>query len=276
MNQWKATEFRTFLVYVGPLVLKNIVDLGVYEHFFILHTAITILMSTKHISSTYGIDFANELLKIFVQHCAKIYGHSFYVYNIHNLIHLCSDAGIYGCLDNFSAFPCENFLRQLKQMVRATTKPLQQLHNRILETNFCVNIHSLNKVEFKFEHGSGPVLINCHYHKQFKKIILNFVLSIFSFSVSDCYCLTSGKKIIEIHNILVHQQNNILLLAKIFQIYSSFYMHPQNSKSFGIYCVENLSDEFHLVSLPEIIAKCVVFPISEKMFIVSIITHTFT
>jgi hypothetical protein len=36
ISRWKATEFRLFLLYLGPIVLKNVVDLAVYEHFFII------------------------------------------------------------------------------------------------------------------------------------------------------------------------------------------------------------------------------------------------
>ncbi|KAM0735783.1 hypothetical protein ACS0PU_009744 [Formica fusca] len=47
LQRWKATEFRTFLIYFGPLILKDILDLAVYEHFLLLNCAITILLSKK-------------------------------------------------------------------------------------------------------------------------------------------------------------------------------------------------------------------------------------
>lgn len=49
IQRWKATEFRTFLIYLGPLVLKDILVLAVYEHFLLLHCAVTILLSKKFI-----------------------------------------------------------------------------------------------------------------------------------------------------------------------------------------------------------------------------------
>lgn len=39
IHRWKATEFRTFLIYLGPTVLKNIVSTAVYKNFLILHFA---------------------------------------------------------------------------------------------------------------------------------------------------------------------------------------------------------------------------------------------
>ncbi|XP_051155714.1 uncharacterized protein LOC127278180 [Leptopilina boulardi] len=48
---WKATEFRTFHLYTGPIVLKNVLSPDVYAHFLLLHVAITILVNDNHISS---------------------------------------------------------------------------------------------------------------------------------------------------------------------------------------------------------------------------------
>lgn len=45
LAHWKATELRTFLLYLGPFSLKNI-DFGIYEQFLLLNTGIFILCST--------------------------------------------------------------------------------------------------------------------------------------------------------------------------------------------------------------------------------------
>lgn len=71
LQRWKATEFRILLLYIGLLVLKNVIDEAIYQHFLLLHCAITILISKKHISK-FTCGFADELLKIFVNHCKKI------------------------------------------------------------------------------------------------------------------------------------------------------------------------------------------------------------
>jgi len=44
-KQWKATKFRTFFLYLGPVVLKNILDIDMYNNFLILHVAISILLN---------------------------------------------------------------------------------------------------------------------------------------------------------------------------------------------------------------------------------------
>lgn len=56
-SKYKATEFRQFLLYVGPVVTYGILDQQVYIHFLFLHAAIRILASTSP-SESY-LNFAN-------------------------------------------------------------------------------------------------------------------------------------------------------------------------------------------------------------------------
>ncbi|KAK9659822.1 hypothetical protein QE152_g41532, partial [Popillia japonica] len=131
--RWKATEFRSFILYLGPVVLKDIADVAIYEHFMLLHCGITIFVSKIYLSSS-NIEFAGELLNTVVKHSRKLYGNDFLVYNVHYLIHLKDDVLAYGPLDNFSAFAFENYLGYLKQLVKSPTKPLQQICRRLMET----------------------------------------------------------------------------------------------------------------------------------------------
>lgn len=59
-KRWKATEFRLFLFYTGPVVLIRNVNENIYQNFLCLHVAITLLSLNKN------IDYANDLLKYFV------------------------------------------------------------------------------------------------------------------------------------------------------------------------------------------------------------------
>lgn len=45
IDRWKATEFREFLLYTGPVVLRSVVSEEFYGHFLILHVAMSILAS---------------------------------------------------------------------------------------------------------------------------------------------------------------------------------------------------------------------------------------
>ena len=48
LDRWKATEFRQFLLYTGPVVLKGIVSKELFQHFLTLNVAMTILLQESH------------------------------------------------------------------------------------------------------------------------------------------------------------------------------------------------------------------------------------
>jgi hypothetical protein len=103
LERWKATEYRQFLLYGGPVALKGIISEEAYEHFLVYHVAVSCLASEVFwISHSH---YAGDLLKYFVQQFMNIYGADQAVYNVHNLIHLASDVERFGPLDHFSAFP---------------------------------------------------------------------------------------------------------------------------------------------------------------------------
>ncbi len=56
-----------------------------------------------------------------------LYEKELVVYNVHGLVHLPDDVKKFGPLDTFSAFPFENFVGQLKRLVREPQGTLQQV-----------------------------------------------------------------------------------------------------------------------------------------------------
>lgn len=89
------------------------------------------------------IQFANELLRLFVKNCMKLFGSDACVYNIHSLIHLSEECKWHGPLDGISAFAFENFLGVLKRSIRKPEYPLQQIIRRHYECdgNFTSNLN---------------------------------------------------------------------------------------------------------------------------------------
>jgi hypothetical protein len=49
LENWKAVEFRNFLLYSDPIVLKDVIEQRKYDHFLILHATIRILCSPSYI-----------------------------------------------------------------------------------------------------------------------------------------------------------------------------------------------------------------------------------
>ena len=60
IDRWKAVEFRTFLLYSGPIILKDILTSQKYQHFLYFHVAIRILASKT--LTIVQIDFAESCL----------------------------------------------------------------------------------------------------------------------------------------------------------------------------------------------------------------------
>ena len=135
LAMWKASELRQFLLYTGPLALKDVLAPETYMNFLCLSVGVTLLMSEKFVPE--HSDYACELLKHFVCEAQRLYGEKFVTYNVHSVIHLADVARRYGSLQNCSAYPFENYMQRLKRLVRSTTNPIVQVANRLSELKVC-------------------------------------------------------------------------------------------------------------------------------------------
>ncbi|XP_076299692.1 uncharacterized protein LOC143218425 [Lasioglossum baleicum] len=142
LKRWKATEFRQFLLYTGPVVLLKNISRDKYENFLSLHVAVTILSNSKYFDA---IEYASQLLNYFVKTFKILYGDHNVSHNVHNLVHLTEDVKHHGPLDNFSAYIFENFLQSILKLIRQNDEVLEQLVKR--HTEKC-NIPTKVKVNF--------------------------------------------------------------------------------------------------------------------------------
>lgn len=130
-ERFKATELRLFLLYLGPLVLKNGLPKRFYDHFIKFHFAVRILCDPNDCYQ--NNELAKQLLIDFVNEFFELYGEHTITFNVHNLIHIADDVKNLGHLDNYSAFKFENYMQILKKRIRKGTQPLKQLINRLKE-----------------------------------------------------------------------------------------------------------------------------------------------
>lgn len=56
------------------------------------------------------------------------------VSNVHALLHIVDCVRQFGPLYTFSAYPFENFQREVKKLIKKPTQPLQQIFKRLEET----------------------------------------------------------------------------------------------------------------------------------------------
>lgn len=136
LDKWKAVEFRLFLLYIGPLVLKGNISCGEYNLFMTLSVAMNILLNENSCTDVKKVMYAKEILHVFVKECTHLYGEDFITYNTHCLIHIADDALYFKCsLNSLSAFKFESYLGRIKKGVRGTKNPVQQMVRRYEETD---------------------------------------------------------------------------------------------------------------------------------------------
>jgi len=238
VGRWKATELRLFLLYIGPVVLKNIVNEDVYTNFMALHVSMLILLSPDY--SQY-VDYSKQLLNYFVQTFEILYGRQHISHNIHGLLHLSDDYEHYGPLDNSSAFVFENFMKELKSKVRKHDKPLEQIINRYTEVynKIPTSIPQNPKPYITSKpHTNGP-LINNIVGIQFQKLQIGHIKLNIAID-KESYFLTKSREVVKCLNI-VQNQNHIILIGRIFEKKNALYKNPINSKLFNIFIVSSPS-----------------------------------
>lgn len=262
-KRWKATEFRTFVLYIGPVVLKFILNPDRYIHFLTLHVAITILSNSKYMKQY--LDYVKSLLQYFVETFITLYGKENASHNLHNLLHIC-DAEKFGTLQEFSAFPFENYLQSILKMIGKNNNELQQIVCRISERNYCINCnlkieHNELEAKPKFfnSHFNGP-LMNFHNCNQFNKVIFEqFILTIHE---PNNYCSLKDGSIIFIRNFVVNNNGSFVIGNKC-QALTDFYILPCESSKLGIYMINNVGN-LDSWDLEQIENKCVLLKFKNK------------
>lgn len=124
---FKATEFRSLILYILPIVTKDILPDDKYQNILILHAALIILIDPV-LAKTHA-QVAHKMLQSFVRTYAEIYGRRHVIYNVHSLLHMVDDVMVFGSLDNYSAFPFESYMFRVKRMLK---KKMTLWHKRAI------------------------------------------------------------------------------------------------------------------------------------------------
>lgn len=209
--QWKATQYRLFLLYVGIIIMQNVLPKKLYTHFTCLVVAIRILCDKHNLQL---IDYAQSLLQYFVRKYSDYYGEQFLTHNVHNLIHLCDDVKRFGPIDSFSAFKFESYLYKITQHIKIGSRPLEQLVNRFKEEeNTTCNYHSNQTKQFPiiyFDRDQTTIkYLEFSTYKVFLKI------------PNNCCLLRNGT--ISILQDIYLKDNILYIAVKIFQTIEPFF-----------------------------------------------------
>lgn len=140
---WKGVEFRTFFHYISVVILRDFLPPEMYNHFLKLFCAITICTNDQYIGKYLHV--ADVLLADFVQEYEDIYGKGYITANVHNLLHIVDDVKQFGNLDTICAYPFENTLYKIKNLLKTGHRPLEQAANRISEWCRSININACSE-----------------------------------------------------------------------------------------------------------------------------------
>lgn len=254
-SKYKATEFRQFLLYIGPVVMYSILNKHLYMHFLLLHGAIRVLVSKC--PSRKQLKFAELALHKFVLRCDSLYGPNFNSYNVHGLLHLTDDVKRLGNLDSFSAFPYESNMSIFRKYCRKPNQPLQQFFNRMMEIRqhgLCQNLNSESSIRESMSHNTDKN--NPHTKIQFNGIYLSIDLR------DNCCILLDGSICIVIN--IVENNNSYNLIVKRFLEVDNFYNIGMESSAFQVYKCGNISRESITINCNEVNAKCYRMPLWEN------------
>ena len=269
VDRWKATEFRLFLIYTGPVILMGKLSDAFYKNFLLFFVSIYCLASPSYCQT--HCDYAHNLLCLFVKNFGELYGRDMLVYNVHGLVHLAGDVKRFGSLDNFSAFPFESFLGKLKKMLRQPRYPLSQVVRRLSEQRFHEDYNKPNLGNvLKKHHMEGPVTLTYNMYDQYKEIRLpHFVLT-----TSKCdNCVKIGNHFALVRNILSQPnlQSNALILYQRFQKATNFFTYPLDSSKLGIFKVSDVRDRFDVAPVSSVACKCVLLPCREYFVVIPLL-----
>ena len=166
LAKWKATQFRFFALYAGPIVLKDILISTLYQHFLLFHVACRILCSDKLCKKYWRR--AKEYLILFFEYLGEYYGATSQILNAHHLIHLADDVFNMGCsLSRITTFPFESLLGHIKKYLRTPYRPLAQLCRRLHEQFFVKNTKPAVPPLFEILEGNEIGITKIKY-KQFE------------------------------------------------------------------------------------------------------------
>lgn len=222
---WKASEYRTFLLYLSIIILKHTLCSNAYHHFLTFFCAITICSNEKYFNY---LPVGEKLLNYFLEHFRDIYGQQYMTSNVHNLCHIIEEVKHFGALQHFNAYPFENKLQVLKKMVRHGNRPLAQIASRLNERKLIDLDNVCNNSCLKY-----PFIKKC---KNIAKNILCFESFILTNEPQDKWFMTSDNNVVELTSFSISiNDNQIYLRGNIMKNLENVFETPVKSSLLNIY-----------------------------------------
>lgn len=246
LDRFKATEYRTLLLYTAPFVLKDLIPPNQYKHLLLLFCSMRICCNGEYLTK-YG-NLAIEFTERFVRQSEVLYEGLEPIYNTHSLIHMVRNAILNGeSLEEINCFAFENHLGQLKKLIRNSSHPLEQVIKRRHEKQL------LNK-EISID--------------QFDEI--NKIPNVIPDSKSDKYVLLTNNKVMAVTSIS-NKDNVCYLNGHIFQSVANVFQSPISSDMVGVWLVKNLSTHIFEVPVKDYCSKCLLIQVGEDLYVLRLL-----
>lgn len=183
LAHWKASEFGSFLHYLSIIILPDVLEPEAYSHFLTLFYGVTICSSQNY---NQLLRLAKDMFDYFFDNYKRFYGADYITSNVHNLLHVVDEVERFRPLPTFNAYPFENKLYELKNMLRQGNKPLSQVAKRLSEHNkFYTSLpKKASQKSFLTKHKNDTVL--------------HFELFVLSCKLKNKYFISLAGDIIEI------------------------------------------------------------------------------
>lgn len=179
---------------------------------------------------------------------------------MHNLIHLAADAKIFGVLDNFSAFAFENYLQQIKKLIRKASQPLQQLCRRYQEIDLINQITVQKKtteIKLKF-----PFVVTNPHAEYSNEGYLVAIINGVTYKGRDNangYCQLINGSVVQIEYFTRNIDNEIHIIGKYFREKEEFLPIPEAANVINVYTFSNISER-QCWSITKLRGKYILFP----------------
>lgn len=150
LQYFKANEYRNFILYVGPIILKDILEPKYYTHFLAYATAIRLLTEDKVDADS--IHKADLLMNYFVKRFGQLYSSDNVTYNLHAHLHLASIVKNNAPLHKISAFPFESCFKLFNSFLHGTRAYGNQICENMQVTQMIEDeIHSISDSMIDFQ-----------------------------------------------------------------------------------------------------------------------------
>lgn len=138
--KWKASEWRSWLLFYAIPCLTGILDDYALQHFSLYVNSIHTLLKTT--ITERDLEKVEYDLQQFVVIFEALYGEKYVTFNVHSVKHLVNCVRYCGPLWAVSTFPFESTIYTLKQFVHGPSGVYEQMSKKMMQMNIFQNLLS--------------------------------------------------------------------------------------------------------------------------------------